>query len=124
MVILQTFAGRSMAAARWAGLLGAGVLVACTHASPPLATGRTEPSAQAAPTDGQELVGKAPGEWEATHWLNSPPLSLASLRGKVVLARWWTADCPFCEASAPALRQFDREYRPRGLMVIGFYHHK
>ena len=74
--------------------------------------------------DGSELVGTAPGEWEAVHWRSSPPLTLSGLRGKVVLARWWTAGCPYCEATAPALREFDRNYRERGLVVIGFYHHK
>lgn len=59
------------------------------------------------------------------HWVGSPPLSLESLRGKVVLVRWWTAPgCPFCAASAPALNELDRLYRDKGLVVIGFYHHK
>lgn len=70
------------------------------------------------------LLGTTPPEWEAERWLNSPPLSLAGLRGSVVLVRWWTAGCPFCSASAPALRAFDRDYRERGLKVIGMYHHK
>ena len=74
--------------------------------------------------DGGELIGTVPSEWEATSWRNSPPLTLAGQRGKVVLARWWTAGCPYCEATAPALREFDRNYRERGLVVIGFYHHK
>lgn len=59
------------------------------------------------------------------HWIHSPPLSLESLRGRVVLVRWWTAPgCPFCAASAPALNELDRLYRDKGLVVIGFYHHK
>lgn len=70
------------------------------------------------------LIGKRPPEWQATLWTNTPPLHLADLRGKVVLVRWWTAGCPFCSASAPALRALDRKYRDRGLVVIGMYHHK
>ncbi len=70
------------------------------------------------------LVGATAPEWRAERWLNSPPLSLASLRGSVVLVRWWTAGCPFCSATAPSLRAFDRTYRDRGLKVIGMYHHK
>jgi peroxiredoxin len=70
------------------------------------------------------LIGTTPPEWQTERWINSPPLSLASLRGSVVLVRWWTAGCPFCSATAPALRAFDREYAPRGLEVIGLYHHK
>lgn len=70
------------------------------------------------------LLGTTPPEWEASRWLNSPPLWLRDLRGKVVLVRWWTAGCPFCAASAPLLRQFDRRYRARGLAVVGLYLHK
>ena len=71
-----------------------------------------------------KLVGTSPPEWKLDRWLNSPPLTLANLRGSVVLVRWWTAGCPYCSASAPALRDFDREYGARGLRVIGVYHHK
>ena len=66
----------------------------------------------------------APG-WKLEHWFNSEPLALEDLRGKVVLVRWFMApSCPFCSATAPALNRFDEEYRGRGLVVIGVYHHK
>jgi len=39
--------------------------------------------------------------------------------------RWWTAPgCPFCAATAPALNEFHARYKDKGLVVIGFYHHK
>jgi thiol-disulfide isomerase/thioredoxin len=42
-----------------------------------------------------------------------------------VLVRWWTAPgCPWCAATAPALNEFHAAYKDRGLVVIGFYHHK
>src|SRR5262245_46755329 len=53
----------------------------------------------------EALVGTTPPEWQVERWLNSPPLTLAGLRGKVVLVRWWTAGCPYCSATAPALRE-------------------
>ena len=57
--------------------------------------------------------------------MNSKPLKLADLKGKVVLVRWWTAPgCPFCAATAPALNEFHELYKDRGLVVIGIYHHK
>ncbi len=71
-----------------------------------------------------KLVGTTPPEWQVERWMSSPPLTLAKLRGSVVLVRWWTSECPFCSASAPALRAFHRDYAPRGLKVIGIYHHK
>ena len=70
------------------------------------------------------LIGTTPPEWQAERWIGSPPLTLASLRGSVVLVRWWTAGCPYCSTSAPALRAFHETYGPRGLKVIGIYHHK
>jgi thiol-disulfide isomerase/thioredoxin len=74
---------------------------------------------------GNDLIGHRFQKWDVGDWINSKPLTLDSLRGKVVLIRWWTAPgCPFCEASIPALNEFARRYRDRGLVVLGFYHHK
>jgi peroxiredoxin len=80
----------------------------------------------AAPRDaGGELIGTRAKEWNLTEWINSKPLTLKGQRGKVVLVRWWTGDgCPFCAATAPALREFHAKYASRGLVVIGVYHHK
>ncbi|MCI0748565.1 MAG: redoxin domain-containing protein [Verrucomicrobia subdivision 3 bacterium] len=70
-------------------------------------------------------VGMVAPEWSVTNWLNSAPLRLADLRGKVVLARWWTApDCRYCAATAPALNEFHKRYADEGLAVVAFYHHK
>jgi peroxiredoxin len=84
------------------------------------------PTPFAAPADaGAELIGTRPPEWSLTDWQNSPPLTFAALRGKVVLIRWWTSPgCPFCAASADTLNSFASKYRDRGLVVIGAYHHK
>lgn len=73
----------------------------------------------------EALIGTRAQPWTVADWINSEPLDLADLRGKAVLVRWWTApDCPFCRATAPALEDFWQRYRERGLMVVGFYHHK
>ncbi|HET6281834.1 MAG TPA: TlpA disulfide reductase family protein [Polyangia bacterium] len=75
--------------------------------------------------DGSDLIGKLAPPWLATEWLGSPPLSLADLRGKVVLVRWFmSTDCPYCTATAPSLNQLHQEFKDRGLVVIGMYHHK
>lgn len=74
--------------------------------------------------DGQDRVGQPAPPWGTMSWLNSKPLSLSDLSGKVVLIRFWTDTCPFCEATAPALRRLDAEFAARGLMVIGMYHPK
>ncbi|HXI59226.1 MAG TPA: TlpA disulfide reductase family protein [Polyangia bacterium] len=78
-----------------------------------------------ATSDGAELIGQPAQPWTASEWIGSPPLELASLRGKVVLVRWFmSTDCPYCTATAPALNQLYREFKDKGLVVIGMYHHK
>ena len=73
----------------------------------------------------QQLIGTKADEWTVSDWINSNPLQLSDLRGKVVLVRWWTGPgCPFCAASADALNEWHAEYQKDGLVVIGFYHHK
>jgi peroxiredoxin len=73
----------------------------------------------------KSLIGVRAPEWEVSSWINSKPLSLKELHGKVILIRWWTGPgCPYCSASASILRQLDKRYRDRGLVVIGFYHPK
>src|SRR5438128_9602272 len=70
-------------------------------------------------------IGTKPPAWEVTDWINSKPLTLEGLRGQVVLIRWWTApDCPYCALTAPALNEFYEGFKARGLVVLGFYHHK
>ena len=68
------------------------------------------------------IVGSVSPEWANARWAQGGPLTLARLRGKVVLVRFFTdPECPFCSATAPALNEFDREFGPRGLVVVGFY---
>lgn len=74
--------------------------------------------------EGDELIGKRAPQLALKNWLNSRPLDMSELRGKVVLLRWWTEGCPFCAATAPALVSLEREYGPRGLVVIGVFHPK
>jgi peroxiredoxin len=82
-------------------------------------------SARGAEFRGEFLLGSQAAGWQVTNWINSAALDLKDLRGKVVLVRWWTAPgCKYCADSAPALNEFHKEYKDRGLAVIGFYHHK
>lgn len=75
--------------------------------------------------DGTELLGTAARPWTVSDWIGSAPLTLESLRGKVVVVRWFmSTDCPYCTASAPAFRQLDADFRDKGLVVVGMYHHK
>jgi peroxiredoxin len=73
---------------------------------------------------GDDLIGSAAPPFRFDAWINSAPLSLAELRGRVVLVRWWTDTCAFCASSAPALRSLHAQYADRGLTVIGVFHPK
>jgi cytochrome c biogenesis protein CcdA/thiol-disulfide isomerase/thioredoxin len=54
-------------------------------------------------------------------WLNSDPLTMASLRGKVVLVDFWTYSCINCVRTLPYLTQWDAKYRDKGLVIIGVH---
>lgn len=77
-----------------------------------------------APPEGQELIGKPAPSLGLKDWLNSKPLDVSDLRGKVVLLRWWTDGCPYCAATAPALISLQKAYGSRGLQLIGVFHPK
>lgn len=60
--------------------------------------------------------------WTNRTWLNADrPLALADLRGRVVLLNFWVYSCGNCQRTVPSLVAFDREYRARGLTVIGIH---
>ena len=52
---------------------------------------------------------------------NAAPPSLHSLRGRVVLVEFWTAECSNCTRSAPTLRSLYAKYRAKGLEIIGVH---
>ena len=60
-------------------------------------------------------------EIESAQWLNSPPLSMASLHGKVVLVEFWTFACYDCRHVEPYIKQWHRDYGDKGLTVIGVH---
>jgi peroxiredoxin len=104
-------------------------MLACTRATPgepAKPPGDAPAKIEAAdPALDHDLVGTTPPEWAAVDWRSSKPLTLAELRGRVVLVRWFMGtSCPFCTATAPSLRALHRDYGPRGLTVVGLYHHK
>jgi thiol-disulfide isomerase/thioredoxin len=57
----------------------------------------------------------------ATGWLNSPPLTTASLRGKVVLIDFWTYTCINWLRTEPYVRAWAEKYKNQGLVVIGVH---
>jgi thiol-disulfide isomerase/thioredoxin len=67
------------------------------------------------------IEGELPSLGGATEWLNSPPLTAAALRGKVVLIDVWTYTCINWLRSLPYVRAWAEKYKNQGLVVIGVH---
>jgi thiol-disulfide isomerase/thioredoxin len=65
--------------------------------------------------------GPAPDVREVSAWINSRPLSLPALRGKVVLVDFWTYSCINCLRTLPYLRAWDARYRSKGLVILSVH---
>jgi cytochrome c biogenesis protein CcdA/thiol-disulfide isomerase/thioredoxin len=78
---------------------------------------------QAAPAKADSLpdYGPAPDFAGIDRWLNSPPLTMAGLRGKVVLIDFWTYSCINCLRTLPHVKAWDRAYRRDGLVIVGVH---
>jgi thiol-disulfide isomerase/thioredoxin len=73
----------------------------------------------------QTLVSenKAPPapEISSGEWINSEPLTLQGLRGRVVLIEFWTFACYNCRNTLPAIKMWDSRYRDKCLTIIGVH---
>ena len=79
---------------------------------PPLRQGAAQPAAGPAAPEFAGLDG----------WLNTPaPLTLAGLRGKVVLVDFWTYSCINCRRTIPYLNRWQADYAAQGLQVVGIH---
>jgi thiol-disulfide isomerase/thioredoxin len=65
--------------------------------------------------------GALPSLDGATEWLNSPPLTAAGLRGKVVLIDIWTYTCINWLRTLPYVRAWAEKYQEQGLVVLGVH---
>ena len=73
-------------------------------------------AAATVPTRLPEFTQTAPAAW-----INSAPLTLAQLRGHVVLVHVWAFECWNCYRSFPWLNALDEKYRGHGLVTIGIH---
>ena len=67
------------------------------------------------------VEGRFPGFAGANAWLQSPPLSAESLRGKVVLVDIWTYGCSNCLNALPHVKEWAAKYKDQGLVVVGVH---
>ncbi len=65
--------------------------------------------------------GFAPDFTGISGWVNSPPLTIKELRGKVVLIDFWTYSCINCLRTLPHVEAWDRMYRKDGLVIVGVH---
>ena len=83
---------------------------ALVHAAGPAIQAATLPDFGAAP----EFTG-------IERWLNSEPLTMDQLRGRVVLVDFWTYACINCIRTLPHVNRWAELYTPQGLTVVGVH---
>jgi thiol-disulfide isomerase/thioredoxin len=54
-------------------------------------------------------------------WLNSDPLTIAELKGNVVLIQFWTFACINCQRTLPYITRWHGQYKAQGLRVVGIH---
>ena len=68
------------------------------------------------------LVGNEAPEFQGiSNWINSEPLTMEDLRGKVVLIDFWTYTCYNCINTMPYLRDWHEKYADKGLVIVGVH---
>src|SRR5215813_7971044 len=67
------------------------------------------------------IEGNLPSFEGGGPWLNSPPLTPAALRGKVVLLDIWNYSCINWIRQSPYVRAWAEKYKDQGLVVIGVH---
>jgi cytochrome c biogenesis protein CcdA/thiol-disulfide isomerase/thioredoxin len=85
-------------------------------------TGARAPEADRGAAAGAlEDYGPAPDFRGVAGWLNSKPLTMNELRGRVVLIDFWTYSCINCLRTLPHVRAWDSRYRDAGLTIVGVH---
>ena len=67
------------------------------------------------------IMGQAPELQGITGWINSEPLTMRGLRGRVVFLDFWTYGCWNCQNTLPAMKRLHSKYASDGLVIIGVH---
>jgi thiol-disulfide isomerase/thioredoxin len=78
-------------------------------------------AAQASPANALPDFGAAPEFTGIERWLNSDALTMAQLRGRVVMVDFWTYACINCQRTMPHVNRWAETYTPQGLTVVGVH---
>ena len=95
-----------------------------TDAAPTATPPPPTPSGPPEPCEGSRggAVGDCAPEFAGTQeWINSEPLSMEGLLGKVVLIDFWTYTCVNCVRTLPFLREWHERYADDGLVIVGVH---
>lgn len=87
-----------------------------SNGAPVMAANADEPFRSDLPVE-----ARAPSLYGAVDWLNSEPLTMEQLRGKVVLVDFWTYSCINCIRTIPYVRAWAEKYKEQDLVVIGVH---
>jgi thiol-disulfide isomerase/thioredoxin len=72
-------------------------------------------------TEYKSSESAAAPELAAGEWINSAPLKLSGLRGRVVLIEFWTFGCINCRNTLPFIMSWHDRYQDKGLTIIGVH---
>ena len=72
-------------------------------------------------TEKDKKYPRAPDFIGIERWIDSEPLKIEQLRGKVVLVDFWTYTCINCIRTLPYLKEWDKKYRDKGLVIVGIH---
>jgi cytochrome c biogenesis protein CcdA/thiol-disulfide isomerase/thioredoxin len=85
------------------------------------APGATSAGGSATGSSGLPVLAVAPEFTGIDHWLNSQPLTMTGLRGKVVLVDFWTYSCINCIRTLPYVESWYQKYAAEGLVIVGVH---
>jgi thiol-disulfide isomerase/thioredoxin len=95
-----------------------------TENPPPLDPTKPQPTPMPANSRLSKLQGKAAPAWnfDAKHWVNTPaPVTLAQLKGNVVLLEFWRMGCSHCQEAAPFMENLYEKYSKKGLKMVAIH---
>jgi cytochrome c biogenesis protein CcdA/thiol-disulfide isomerase/thioredoxin len=82
---------------------------------------RLRPTLKSADTTKRSSAATSDSLSGAVDWLNSQPLTIEGLKGKVVVIDFWTYSCINCLRSIPYVKAWAEKYKDHGLVVIGVH---
>ncbi|MBE9182819.1 thioredoxin family protein [Oculatella sp. LEGE 06141] len=106
------------------GLGVAGAVAAIAHHHSRDTSGQSTAPDGVAVTGASSLLsrqGEMPEFQGISQWLNSPPLTVAGLKGNAILVQFWTFACINCQRTLPHVTRWHQQYAAQGLTIVGVH---